>query len=110
MAVSCAPLACEHVRPRVQGAGDTFSELAWACPACNSHKYDKTSAPDPVTGRLVPLFNPRRQRWAQHFGWSADFSLIKGHTAIGRATVEALHLNRLELVNLRRALLAIGGA
>ena len=107
-AFSCAPFVCEHVRPRAHGAGDTFAELAWACPACNSHKYDKTTGHDPQTGRLVPLFNPRRQRWAQHFHWSADFLLIQGQTAIGRATLEALRMNRLELVNLRRALLAIG--
>ena len=35
--------------------------------------------------------------------------VISGCTAIGRATIEALHLNRPELLNLRRALSAIGG-
>ena len=103
---ACAPFVCEHVRPRVRGAGNAFSELAWACPACNSHKYDKTHAHDPKTGRLVSLFNPRRQRWSRHFAWSADFLLILGRTPAGRATVEALNLNRLELINLRRALAA----
>ena len=104
---SCAPFVCEHVLPRVRGAGDTVFELAWACPACNSHKYVKTHALDSQTGRLVPLFNPRRQRWARHFAWSEDFMVISGRTATGRATVEALHLNRPELLNLRRALRAI---
>ena len=104
----CAPFVCEHVRPRVRGAGNTQSELAWACPACNSHKYDKTSARDPQTGRIVPLFNPRRQHWSRHFAWSEDFLLVHGRTATGRATGEALYLNRLELINLRRALIAMG--
>jgi hypothetical protein len=40
--------------------------------------------------------------------WNEDGSLILGHTATGKATVQALHLNRLELVNLRRALRTIG--
>jgi hypothetical protein len=53
------------------------------------------------------LFNPRRQLWKQHFSWSEDFLQIIGRTPTGRATVEALHLNRPELVNLRRALLLI---
>jgi len=105
---SCSPFACEHVWPRAHGAGDTLSELAWACPACNSHKYTKTHARDPQTGRAVLLFNPRRQRWSQHFTWSKDSLLVIGRTAVGRATVEALHLNRPELLNLRRALQAIG--
>jgi len=105
---SCAPFVCEHVWPRVKGAGNTLSELAWACAGCNSHKYDKTHACDPRTERVVALFNPRRQRWSRHFAWSADFLVLHGRTACGRATVVALHLNRAELVNLRRALRALG--
>jgi hypothetical protein len=105
---ACAPFVCEHVVPRVRGGGSTMPELAWACPACNSHKYAKTCALDPQTGRAASLFNPRRQRWSAHFAWSEDFLLLYGRTATGRATVEALHLNRPELINLRRALRAIG--
>jgi hypothetical protein len=85
-----------------------LAELAWACPACNGHKYAKTHAPDPETGRPVRLFNPRRQRWARHFAWSTDALLIEGRTATGRATVAALGLNSAALVNLRRALAAVG--
>lgn len=102
------PFACEHVLPRARGGGDTLEELAWSCAACNSHKYDKTRAPDPETGRLVTLFNPRRQEWSTHFSWSKDGLLIVGRTPTGRATMEALHLNRPELVNLRFALRTVG--
>ena len=105
---SCAPFVCEHVLPRVLDAGSTAEELAWACPACNGHKYAKTHAPDPHTGRSAPLFNPRRQRWSRHFAWSPDHLLMEGRTAAGRATVAALHLNSPALVNLRRALAAVG--
>ena len=105
---SCAPFVCEHVVPRIRGAGSTAAELAWACPACNGHKYAKTHARDPQTGRSVPLFNPRRQSWSRHFAWGADFLHIEGRTATGRATVAALHLNCPALVNLRRALRAVG--
>jgi len=105
---ACAPFVCEHVMPRVEGAGSSLSELAWACPGCNSHKYAKTHARDPRTGRTVSLLNPRRQQWSRHFAWSADFLLVHGRTAAARATIEALHLNRPQLINLRRALRAIG--
>ena len=107
-AYACAPFVCEHVIPRSRGSGDTLDELAWACPGCNGHKYDKTRAPDPETGRQTALFNPRRQRWPAHFKWNDDGLFIVGRTAIGRATVEALHLNRPELVQLRLALNALG--
>ena len=105
---ACAPFACEHVLPRSQGAGDSLDELAWACPACNSHKSDKTHGPDPETGRAFALFNPRSQSWMRHFRWSDDGLLVIGRTETGRATVEALHLNRPELVNLRYVLATIG--
>jgi hypothetical protein len=107
-AYSCAPFVCEHILPRALGAGNTTDELAWACPACNGHKYAKTRAQDPQSGKTVRLFNPRRQRWLRHFAWSTDFLRMEGRTATGRATVAALHLNCPALVNLRRALRAVG--
>jgi hypothetical protein len=105
---SCAPFVCEHVLLRARGAGSTLAELAWACPACNGHKYAKTQARDVLTGRTVPLFNPRRQRWSSHFAWTKDFLHIEGRTSTGRATATALHLNSPALVNLRRVLRAAG--
>ncbi len=72
------------------------------------HKYAKTEAPDPVTGKSVPLFHPRRQQWTNHFAWSKDYTLVIGQTPTGRATVEALQLNRDGNVNLRRLLYAAG--
>jgi hypothetical protein len=45
--------------------------------------------------------------WQEHFMWDETFTLIIGKTAVGRATVLALKLNRLQLRNLRRALIAI---
>jgi hypothetical protein len=50
-------------------------------------------AVDPDTQAIVPLFNPRTQRWFDHFRWSEDGTRVIGRTAIGRATVAALKLN-----------------
>lgn len=103
-----AAFHCEHIHPREAGGQTTLDNLAWACPWCHASKYTKTHACDRQMGRRVPLFNPRRQQWSRHFAWSEDFLRIIGRTATGRATVEAVHLNRPELINLRRALHAIG--
>jgi 5-methylcytosine-specific restriction endonuclease McrA len=103
-----ASFHCEHMTPREAGGETTLDDLAWACPWCNTHKYTKTRASDPQTGRIVPLFNPRRQRWERHFAWGEEFIVIPGRTAIGRATVAALHLNRPELLNLRGILRTAG--
>jgi hypothetical protein len=59
-------------------------------------------APDPHTGEMVRIFDPRRQVWPDHFGWSTEGDLIMGKTPTGRATIAAVRLNRAELVEARR--------
>lgn len=82
--------------------------MALACLGCNIIKSDKTEFTDPVSLHLSSLFNPRTMSWEEHFMWDETSTLIIGKTATGRATIEALNLNRRPLKNLRRALIAIG--
>ncbi|HKB03388.1 MAG TPA: HNH endonuclease [Gemmataceae bacterium] len=98
----------EHVRPQIRRGRDSPDNLALSCQGCNNHKYDRTKGRDPISGREVRLFNPRRDRWEDHFAWAADGTVILGMTPIGRATVETLRLNREPLVNLRRVLVEVG--
>lgn len=88
-----ARLEMEHIIPLSQGGTDDESNLWLACPLCNSHKSDKTEAIEPETGERFPLFNPRTQRWSEHFAWADDGVHIVGKTPVGRATIVALHLN-----------------
>jgi hypothetical protein len=98
-----ARLEIEHILPVGKGGSDDESNLWLACPICNGHKSDKTEAVDPVTGTTVPLFNPRTQVWGEHFAWSEDGVRIIGTTPVGRATVEALWLDRdVEALEVRR--------
>ncbi|HFQ94734.1 MAG TPA: HNH endonuclease [Anaerolineae bacterium] len=97
----------EHIIPRVKGGETVLGNLAFACPGCNSFKHTKTEWRDAVSNKIVPLYHPRRQKWADHFAWSEDHLQIIGLTAVGRVTAAALKLNRSGLVNLRRALYAI---
>jgi hypothetical protein len=106
MRYSSHSFAVEHITPRKRGGKTSASNLALACQGCNEHKHAKVKARDPLTGKQVSLFHPRRQRWAEHFIWSADELEIMGLTPTGRATVIALQLNRSEVVNLRRILIA----
>jgi HNH endonuclease len=98
------PFAAEHIEPRSRGGRTELQNLAWACQGCNNHKYNRSSARDPVTGERVPLFHPRSQRLSDHFAWDDDGTLILGLSPEGRATADALRLNRNGLVNLRRIL------
>lgn len=72
------------------------------------HKGSRVAAIDPESGDLVALFNPRHQVWHEHFMWSSDSTMIIGLTPNGRATVFALHLNRISLVLARREWVTVG--
>ena len=98
------PFAVDHIIPKARGGKSRLTNLAYACSSCNGHKHIRITGIDPLTGQSVPLFHPRRQKWEQHFAWDEDFTLTVGLTAVGRATIAALHLNREESVNLREAL------
>lgn len=63
---------------------------------------------DPDSGKDVSLFHPRKHVWNDYFIWSADKLRIIGLTSIGRATVEALELNRERAVCIRAADIAVG--
>jgi len=103
-----APLEIDHIIPESLG-GPTVRENLWlACSMCNDHKGNRIAAPDPRTGEVVRLFDPRRQVWAEHFEWSAERDTIVGKTSIGRATVAAIRLNRAELVEARRGWIIAG--
>lgn len=101
-------LEIEHIVPVSRGGSDEESNLWLACHTCNLYKGAKTHGLDPLTGRRVHLFNPRRQRWARHFRWSDDGTQIVGRTVCGRATAVALNLNNLIAVTVRRNWVAAG--
>lgn len=91
----------DHVQPRADGGATRYENLALACVSCSLRKGARTKAADPETGDWAPLYSPRRGEWQGHFRVT-DACVIVGLTATGRATVEALQLNRLLAVAIRR--------
>jgi hypothetical protein len=87
-------LTHDHITPVAKGGETSFDNVCLACSSCNEFKADATHAVDPFTGEAVPLFNPRAQRWRDHFAWSANATRIEGSTPTGRATVIALRMNQ----------------
>ncbi len=105
---SAESFAVEHIFPRTLGGKTVEENLAFSCLGCNSHKAVKIKAIDPVSEITVALFNPRAENWNEHFTWNKNFTEVIGLTPTGRATIDALKLNRKGVINLRWALFAVG--
>lgn len=82
----------DHVIPTVAGGETTETNLALACVSCSLRKGARQFLKDAETAEVVTVFNPRQQAWKGHFAWQGV--RVVGLTAIGRATVQALDLNR----------------
>ena len=94
-------LEIDHIIPQAKGGTDDLDNLWLACRLCNGYKGVQTTALDPKTAKTTQLFNPRKQKWSQHFQWNSNGTQIEGKTAIGRATVNALQLNNFIAVTVR---------
>jgi 5-methylcytosine-specific restriction endonuclease McrA len=104
------PQTCTNFRLPVdhiislQHHGATASEnLALCCGPCNRHKGPNVSGVDRVTGAITPLFNPRTQRWEEHFHWQG--TSLTGLTDVGRTTVDVLAINSPDRVAARLSLI-----
>jgi hypothetical protein len=86
-------LCVDHILPESRGGATNLRNLALCGYACQLRKLDFETGSDPTTKIVVPLFHPRRQRWARHFRWSADRLYLEGLTRVGRATIDRLAMN-----------------
>lgn len=76
------------------------------CSFCNLYKDPNLSGIDFQSGKIVRLFDPRRQKWKRHFEWNGP--ILEGKTLIGRATIRVLQINLDIRVALRQSLIDIG--
>ncbi|MBK8025087.1 MAG: HNH endonuclease [Chloroflexi bacterium] len=96
----------DHIIPEKHRGETTLENLCLACLDCNRHKGSDFASFDPETEEISLLFNPRRQRWDDHF--RLDGPLIVSLTSSGRVTVFVLKLNDEIRLRARRALIATG--
>ena len=100
------PFEVDHIIAKKHRGPTESNNLALSCFACNSSKGSNIAGRDIRTGKLAPLFHPRRHKWTRHFRWAGP-TLI-GKTPIGRVTIEVLNINDSLRVELRRELAAEG--
>lgn len=95
-------LTIDHILPESLGGEDELENLCLSCWDCNLIKGNRISGIDPETSNTVRLYHPNKQKWHDHFAWSSDGAYVLGLTAVGRATLTQLKLNRPQLVESRR--------
>jgi hypothetical protein len=101
------PFTIDHVIPLSLGGSNNIENLALACFTCNRKKSNQTEITNPETGEVIPLFNPRLDKWSDHFVWAENRLMMLGISKVGQATIETLELNRERIIRIRSADLTI---
>lgn len=96
----------DHIRSVKHDGLTETDNLAFACFHCNRHKGSDLGSISRQSGTLVRFFNPRTDRWTDHFH-ALDGKLI-GLTEIGEVTARLLEFNHPERLAHRRALAEVG--
>jgi hypothetical protein len=91
----------DHIQPVSKGGADDLENLCLCCITCNRHKNAAQTGRDPETKNVESLFNPRTQKWKDHFVWSEDGIRLIGLTPTGRATIRRLDINHQEVLEAR---------
>ncbi|MGB2927055.1 MAG: HNH endonuclease signature motif containing protein [Limnothrix sp.] len=92
----------DHVIAEKHGGKTDESNLALACMICNKSKGSDIASIDPISGEIVRLYQPHRDHWCEHF--LLDDGEIIPLTAIARATIRLLQINRSERIEERKLL------
>lgn len=100
------PFQLDHVIATKHEGETEPGNLAYACAHCNSFKGPNIAGRDRETNETVRLFDPRHDKWADHFAW--DGPVLRARTAIGRVTIIVLRINLPYRVALRRSLIDEG--
>lgn len=104
---SFARFHVDHIIALKHGGTDADDNLCLACPDCNAHKGENVAALDPLTHNATKLYNPRQQKWDNHFRINSNATLT-GLTPVGRATIRVLRINDEERVKQRLGELIAG--
>ncbi len=90
-AVSFAKHQIDHIIAEKHGGLTIAENLALSCTICNKYKGSDIASIDNETGAIVPLFNPRKDVWREHF--NIENGTFIGLTPNARATIRLLQIN-----------------
>ncbi len=96
----------DHIHSVKHGGRSVAENLAFACFHCNRHKGADLGSVCVRTGALVRFYNPRTDRWNEHF--QVNGGRIEPLTDIGEVTARLLEFNHPERVAFRKMLVESG--
>lgn len=96
----------DHIISEKHGGPTEAHNLALACTFCNRYKGSDIGSIIWTTNTFVRFFNPRTDRWANHF--ALDDVVIKPLTDIGEVTARILEFNNCDRLLERQTLQAVG--
>jgi HNH endonuclease len=102
------PSHIDHVIAKKYGGATHEDNLALACAPCSQRKGTNIASIALETGELVRLFNPRTDRWRDHFRLDLDGITIVPLTPIGEVTCRILGMNDSARLLERQALRQVG--
>jgi hypothetical protein len=96
----------DHIISEKHGGPTHEDNLALACTFCNRFKGSDIGSIDWATQTFIRFFNPRTDRWHDHF--QLNGVIIEPITPIGDVTARILAFNDSDRVLERHALQAVG--
>ena len=98
----------DHIISLKHGGPTIENNLAFACSFCNRNKGSDVGSYLFSKEQFVRFFNPRKDKWVNHFSLDLSAGLILPKTEVGEATIKILIFNNSELVIDRKMLIQAG--
>ena len=96
----------DHIISMKHGGPTEADNLAYACAFCNRQKGSDIGSILQRTVEFIRFFNPRIDRWANHF--RLDGTIVEPLTGIGEVTARILGFNNSTRILERQVLIATG--
>ncbi|MEO8497167.1 MAG: HNH endonuclease signature motif containing protein [Planctomycetota bacterium] len=96
----------DHIVSEKHGGPTEVENLAFACAFCNRSKGTDVGSIAPSTGEFTRFFNPRTDRWSDHFELKGI--AIEPLTPIGETTARILGFNEPERMLEREMISNVG--
>jgi hypothetical protein len=96
----------DHMISVKHGGPTEADNLAYACVFCNRQKGSDIGSILWRTGEFSRFFNPRIDRWGEHF--RLEGAMIQPQTAMGEVTARIVGFNHSDRLLERQTLIAVG--